>query len=77
MHDAPGSHVEMPDLAVAHLIVWQPHIFAAGVNQRVGIFPQQPVVSWFASERNGVCLGFGAVPPAVEDGENERFGTGH
>ncbi len=77
VHDAPGADIEVADLAVAHLAVGQPDERAAGVNQRVGILAQQAVVGRLAGQRDGVGLGFGAVSPAVEDDENERFGTGH
>ena len=77
VHDAAGADVEMADFAVAHLPFGQSDERAAGVNQRVGILAQQAVVGGLAGERDGVGLGFGAVSPAVEDDEDERFGTGH
>ena len=77
MHDASGANVEVPDLAVAHLSLRQPYERSAGMNQRVGIFAQQPVVSRLARKRDGVGFGFGSVTPAVENDENERFRTRH
>jgi hypothetical protein len=65
--DAPGANVQVPDLAVAHLIVRKPNILTAGVNQRIGILTQQAVVNRLASEGDGVGFGFGAVSPAIED----------
>ncbi len=49
----------------------------AGMDERVGIFAQQAVVGGLAGECDGVGFGFGAVTPAVEDDENERFWMGH
>ncbi len=77
VNDAAGADVEMPDFAVAHLPLGQADERPAGVDQRVGIFAQQAVVGRLARQRDGVGLGFGAVSPAIEDDENERFGTRH
>ena len=77
VHDAAGADVEMPDLAVAHLPLGQSDKRPAGMNQRVGILPQQAVIGGLARERNGVGFGFGAVSPAVKNDQNERFRTGH
>src|SRR5438270_10060671 len=67
----------MADFTVAHLIVGQADVSPAGMDQRVGIFAQQAVVNRFASQRDGVGFGFGAISPAVEDDENQRFWMGH
>src|SRR5882757_5559751 len=77
MYDATGPDVEMSDLAVAHLSLGQSDERSAGVDERVRIFAQQTVVGRLARERNGVGLGLGAVPPAVEDDEDEWFRTRH
>ena len=77
VNDASRADVEMANLAVAHLPLGQTNKRSAGMDQRVGIFAQQPVVSGLARERDGVGFGFGAVSPAVEDDENEWFGTRH
>src|ERR1039457_4086278 len=77
MHNAPGPNVQMPDLAVAHLPLRQSHKRPAGVNERVGILAQQPVVSRFARERDGIGFGFGTITPAVENDKNEWFRTRH
>src|SRR5262249_6380403 len=69
MHDAPGANVQMADLAVAHLPFGETDERAAGLNERVGIFTQQAVVSRLSRERDGVGIGFGSVTPAVEDDE--------
>ena len=45
------------------------------MNESIGILAQQPVIGGLAGERDGVGFGFGAVSPAVEDDENEWFGT--
>src|SRR5215470_13964026 len=77
VNDAPGTDVEMADLAITHLAVGQADIVSAGLDERVGILVQQAVVIGLASKRNGIGLGFGAVSPAIEDDEDERFGTDH
>src|ERR1700722_16051314 len=77
MHDATRANVEMPYFAVAHLTLRQANKRSAGVNERVGIFAQQAVIGGFASQRDGIRLGFGAVSPAVEDDKNERFRSRH
>ena len=77
VHDAPGAHIQMADFAVPHLSVGQPDKRPAGMNQRIRILAQQSVIRRLASQRNGIGVGFGSVSPAVEDDENERFGTRH
>ena len=77
VHDAASADVQMADFAVAHLPFGQADKRAAGLNERVGIFAQQPVIGWLARERDGIGFGFGAISPAVEDDENERFRTRH
>ena len=77
VHDAPGANIQVADLAVPHLPLRQPHEWPAGVNQRVGILAQQPVIDRLAGQRNGVSFGFGSVSPAVENDENKWFGTRH
>src|SRR6266404_5783918 len=76
MDNAPCADVQMSDFAVAHLIVGQADVLTTGVNQSVGILAQQAVVSWLASKCNGIGISFGSITPAVENGENEWFGTG-
>src|SRR5579863_270688 len=77
VHDAAGTDVEMPDLAVAHLPLGQADERSTCVNQRVGILAQQAVVSGLACQSDGVGLGFGAVSPAVENDQDEGFGSRH
>ena len=77
VHDASRADVEMPDFAITHLAVRQSDVRAAGVNQSVGIVAQKAVIIRLAGQRDGVGFGFGAISPAVEDDEDERFGTGH
>ena len=76
VNDAASADVEMADFAVTHLSFRQPNVRATGVNQGVGILAQQAVISRLARERDGVGFGFGAVSPAVEDGQNKRFRSG-
>src|SRR6266478_6193363 len=77
MHDAPGANIQMADFTVPHLPFRQPDKRPAGMNQSVGILAQQPVIRRLAREGDGVGLGFGSIPPAVENDENERFRTRH
>ena len=77
MHDPSRAHIQVANLAIPHLPLGESHKWPAGVNQRVRILQQQPVISRLASQRNGVSLGFNAVSPAVEDDKNERFWTRH
>ena len=77
VHDAPGTNVEMADFAIAHLAIGQADIFAAGVNQSVGIFAQQSIIGWLARQSDRVGVSFGAISPAVEDDEYQGFGTSH
>ncbi len=73
VHHAARADIQMPDFAVSHLPFGQAHGRAGGVNQRVGIFREQPVVIGFARQGDGVALGLGAEAPAVEYGQNNRF----
>ncbi len=77
MHDSSRADVQVPDFAVAHLAVRQADVRATGLNQRVGILAQQAVVSGLAGKRDCVGFGFGAISPAVEDDEDERFESSH
>ena len=77
VHDAPSANIQMANFAVAHLPFRQPDKRPAGMNQRVRILAQQPVISRLARQRDGIGLGFGAISPAVENDENERFRTRH
>lgn len=76
VHDAARSNVQVANFAVAHLPIRQANVRAAGLNQRIRIFTQQAVVSRLACQCDGVSFGFGAIAPAVEDDEDEWFGTG-
>ena len=74
--DAASTEVEVADLAVAHLALGQADEVLAGAEEGVGVLAQQRVVGWLAGLGDGVAGGFGAVAPAVEDGEDDRFGHG-
>src|SRR5207244_453143 len=77
VNDAAGADVEMPDLAVSHLSFRQADERPAGMNQRIGIFAEKPVIRRLARQRDGVGLGLGTVSPTVEDDEDERIRAGH
>ena len=67
VHDSSGADIQMPDFAVAHLPFGQSNEGSTRLNERVGIFAEEPVIGWLARHRDGVSLGFCAVSPAVED----------
>ena len=73
VHDASGADIQVADFAIAHLSFGQADGGAGSLNQRVGKFLEQAVVVRLAREGDGVALGFGAVAPAVEDGEDDWF----
>ena len=77
VNDASGAHIQMADFAIAHLSFRQPDKRPAGMNQRIRILAQQPVICRLACQCDRIGLGFGSVSPAIEDDENERFGTRH
>ena len=71
--DAAGADVEMADFAVAHLPLGQADVGAGGVHEGVGEFFQQFIPGGLAGERDGVGLPLGAVAPAIQDGQHQRF----
>ncbi len=77
VNNASGANVQMSHFAISHLSCGQADERPAGMNQRVGIFAEQTVIGWLARQRNGIGLGFGAVSPAVENDEDERFRASH
>src|SRR5579863_635556 len=75
VHDASSADVKVAHLTVAHLTVGEADKRAAGLDERVGIVAQKAVVCGLAGERDRIGFGLGAIAPAVEDDEDERFGT--
>src|SRR6266478_4440028 len=75
--DTAGADIEMSHFTVAHLAVGQPHIFPAGMDKSVGIFAEQAIVGRLPRHRDRVGFRLGSVTPAVENNENQWFGTGH
>ena len=71
--DAPGAEVEVADLGVTHLPVGEADVVLAGADEGVGVGAEEVVVGGFTGESDGVSIGLGAVTPAVEDGEDDRF----
>ena len=72
--DAACTEVEMADFGVAHLAVGEADEVLGGAEEGVGVLAEEFVVGWFTGLGDGVAVGFGAVTPAVEDGEDDRFG---
>jgi len=75
--DPPRADVQVADLGIAHQAAGQAHALARGVDERRGILPQEPRVIRRPRQRNGVRLTLRAVAPAVEDDEDNRFGSRH
>ncbi len=71
--DAARAHVHVAHFAVAHLSFGQADERPGRLDQRVGKILEQAVVIRLPREGNRVALGFGAVAPAVEHGQNNRF----
>ena len=69
--DAACAEVEVADFAVAHLAVGEADEVLAGAEEGVGIVAEELVVGGFAGLGDGVAVGFGAVTPSVEDGEDD------
>src|SRR5579884_4255942 len=69
--DAPGPDVQMSDFAVPHLALRQADKRTAGMDESVGILPQQPVVGRLARKSDGIGLGFGPISPAIENDQYE------
>ena len=64
----------MADLGVAHLAVGQADEVLAGAEEGAGVVAEEGVVDGLAGLGDGVAMSFGAVAPAVEDGEDDWFG---
>ena len=73
VHDAAGADIQMADFAIAHLSFGEADSGAGGVDERVGKFAQEAIVIWFARKGDRIAGGFGAIAPAVEDGEDDGF----
>jgi len=71
--DAAGADIQVADLAIAHLSDGKADGGAGGLDERVWKIFQDAVVVGLAREGDGVAFGFGAVAPAVEDGEDDGF----
>ena len=69
IYNAAASYIEMSHLGVAHLAVGQSHIFAAGLQLRMGICGQQMVVVGFGSTVDSVGVAVGTYAPTVEDNQ--------
>jgi hypothetical protein len=56
----PNADIQMADLAFAHLPVVQADEVVRGLNHRVEILGEQPVVGWLFGQCNGVLLAVSA-----------------
>ena len=68
-NDASGAEVEVSNLGVAHLAIGEADEVLTGADEGVREVAKELVVGGLAGECDGVAGGFGAVAPAVEDGE--------
>ncbi len=75
--DAAGAEVEVADFGVAHLAVGEADEVVAGADEGVGVVAEESVVGGLARKGDGVGVGFGAVSPAVEDGQDDRWFGSH
>src|ERR1700729_2528342 len=75
VHDSAGADIQMADFTIAHLSFGEADGGAGSVDERVGKIFEEAIVIWFAREGDGVAFGFGAVAPAVEDGEDDGFSS--
>ena len=72
-YHAPGAHVQVPDLGVAHLAVGQPHIAPRRAQSRVrAIFPRSGKER-LVGQLDGVARPCGCQPIAVHDRQKHRF----
>src|SRR6267143_3720551 len=72
-HNAASADIEMSHLAVAHLPLRKADGGAGGVDQCVGKLIEQAIVIRLARQGDGVAFRLGAVAPAVEHGQHNRF----
>ena len=73
LHNAPGADVQVTHFAVAHLAIGQADEVIGGVQQGVGILPQQLVVRRLARQRDGVIFDLRSIAPAIQNGQNNRL----
>src|SRR6202046_925281 len=73
VNDAAGPDIQVADFAVAHLSDGKTDSGTGRLDERIGKVLQDAVVVGLARESDGIAFGFGAVAPAVEDGEDDRF----
>jgi hypothetical protein len=71
--DAAGADIQVADFAVAHLSDGEADGRAGSLDQRVGEIFDDAIVVGLARESDGVAAGFGAIAPAVKDGEDDGF----
>jgi hypothetical protein len=71
-HQPPGPDVHMPDLGIAHLLVGQADVGPRAADQGVGIERPEVVPDRLMGALDRVVLDVVAVPPTVQDQEDER-----
>src|SRR5947208_1905128 len=73
MHDATGADVKVTDFAVAHLPFGKADVRTGGVNHGAGKIFQKLVIGGLACEGDGVAFGVGAIAPAIQHRQYDRF----
>src|ERR1700693_41839 len=71
--DAAGADIQMAPFAVAPLSDREADGGTGGLDQRVGKSFDDAIVVGLARESDGVAGRFGAIAPAVKDGEDDGF----
>jgi hypothetical protein len=61
------------DSALAHLSIRQPDLMIGSLDQRVGKFARQLVISGFTCQRDRVIRRFSSITPSVDDGEDKKM----
>src|SRR6185312_6071056 len=77
LHHAAGPDIEVADFAVPHLSFRQTDRQPRRVHERVREIAQQHVIGGLPRLCDRVAFRSGREAPAVEDGQDERFGAGH
>ena len=73
-HHPAGADVHVADLGIAHLAGRQPDVGGGGVKERVGALGHEAVPGRRRGQGDGVVVGLGAHPPAVQDTQHDGPG---
>ena len=76
-HNTTRTDVGVPDLGVAHLPTGQTRVGAVGDQRGVGAVGHQAVHRGRVRQSRGIRHLRGTNPPTVQNGQNNRLGSGH